>query len=1040
MFMAAAKKRLGALALSLAALWLLHDLQAQNVYVSGQAESKQPASAARIRKQKIVQPATSAESGAQPSKPDVKPTQPGEKKGKPDDAKKTDTAPKTTQRPTEPPTPPDPDELKLRPDKHGKLRFNFHGQPWPDLLEWLAGVSGMSLDWQEVPADYLNLVTQRSYTVDEARDLINSHLLSRGFTMLRHGEVLSVVNIKKLNPAMVPRVTPDELQDRSPHEFVKVSFRLDWLLAEKAVEEFKPMLSPNGKLVKLTATNRLEAIDVVINLREIHTLLTEEQSAGGQQRLVQEFKLQYTRAGDVIEQLKTLLGIEKSSKSAAAMTPQQRQQAQQRAMLAARQASQKKPAASASKPKADIHLVVNNRENSILAYAPPDKMAIITQTIKLIDVPSAGTNSLLRNINRMQIYRLAAIDPEPLVKVLEELGQLDFDTRLEIDKQNKAIIAYASLADHATIRVLVDKLDGSGREFHVIRLRRLESDYVAGTIQFMMGGEEEKQPRNDYYYYRYGSGSQTNETKDKFRVDSDVEHNRLLLWANDIEVKEVENLLVKLGEIRVPGSNSSTIRVIDSAPGKETEELLRRIRLVWPSLGPNKLLVVPPAGLEEQPVTPPEEESLPPASPSKNTTTQFVPDDTQRSGSTKLTSKTDDDRSVNRLAAGRTNQPFLRIVRSIAWTDQPARSLQALLEPDAAQPGTNDSSGDAPKSKFGPRQPPPSVRQFKQGNSALPPPISITIGPDGRLVISSQDTRALDQLEELMSQLAPPRKNYQVFHLKYADAFWVKVNLEEYFEDDEKKDGDSGFNPYYFGYPPSSGKTETTRRLSRRRPLRFIYDSDTNTILVQGGDAGQLKTVTELIELYDQPQKTDSNSLRKSKTFKIQYSQAKVIAETIKDVYRDLLSANDKALASNQQQKPKTESRYTYIYGDVNEDSGQKIPKFKGALSIGVDDVSNTLVVSAQPYLLSDVGSLIEDLDEAAKPPTISIRIVQTHNADAFKIHQAIARVLGQPAPVVIAPLTTSTTRKSKQRPAQVVPQQSSDGAKKQGQIKSQEP
>jgi len=54
------------------------------------------------------------------------------------------------------------------------------------LLKWLA--------------DYLNLVTQRKYTVDEARDLINSHLLIRGFTMLRQGEVLRVVDLKKLNP------------------------------------------------------------------------------------------------------------------------------------------------------------------------------------------------------------------------------------------------------------------------------------------------------------------------------------------------------------------------------------------------------------------------------------------------------------------------------------------------------------------------------------------------------------------------------------------------------------------------------------------------------------------------------------------------------------------------------------------------------------------------------------------------------------------------------------------------------------------------
>jgi hypothetical protein len=40
-------------------------------------------------------------------------------------------------------------------------------------------------------------------------------------------------------------------------------------------------------------------------------------------------------------------------------------------------------------------------------------------------------------------------------------------------------------------------------------------------------------------------------------------------------------------------------------------------------------------------------------------------------------------------------------------------------------------------------------------------PVQIAIGPDGRLVISSQDTAALDLLEELLSQLAPARKDFQ---------------------------------------------------------------------------------------------------------------------------------------------------------------------------------------------------------------------------------------------------------------------------------------
>jgi type II secretory pathway component GspD/PulD (secretin) len=346
-----------------------------------------------------------------------------------------------------------------------------------------------------LPADYLNIVPDRRYTVEEAQDLINRRLLSRGFTMLRNGDVLSVVNIKKLDPSMVPRVSPEELAGRNPHEFVRVSFRLDWLLAEQAVTEFEPMRSPNGKLIPLKETNRLEAMDAVINLREIYRLITEEQAGDSQKQLVKEFKLKHTRASKVLEQLQTLLGLDKSSKAAGPLTPQQIQ-AQQLAAARSRSQPGKKLAAGAAKQKAEVYLVINVRENSILVNAPPDKMAIVNQAIEIIDVPANAANSLIRNLDRMRVYRLAALDPDTLVKVLEEVGSLDYDTKLEVDTKSKAVIAYASLADHLTIQSVVDRLDGSGRSFEVIQLRRLESDYVAGTIEAMMGGQEEKKKQS----------------------------------------------------------------------------------------------------------------------------------------------------------------------------------------------------------------------------------------------------------------------------------------------------------------------------------------------------------------------------------------------------------------------------------------------------------------------------------------------------------------------------------------------------------------
>ncbi|HND50904.1 MAG TPA: secretin N-terminal domain-containing protein, partial [Pirellulaceae bacterium] len=519
------------------------------------------------------------------------------------------------QRPVAPPAPADRAELNVRIDKNGKVRFHFRGQPWPDVLNWLAEISGMSLDWQEMPGDYLNLATQRSYTVAEAHDLINRHLLARGFTLLEDDEVLNVVNLKKLDPALVPRVEPHELLKRRPHEFVKVSFELDSLVAESAVEELKPMLSPNGRLTSLKATNRLEAMDAVVNLRALYKVLGDEQSEEGQERLVREFELEHTKASEVQQQVLALLGVEDRSKTNATlienMKPEQIQRLMQQQLEASSRDESRRgrgggpPSILGGKP--DVSLVVNPRRNSLLALAPPDKLAVIAQAVKMLDVPRDGVHTIAGSVQRMQAFRLAALDPAAVVKLLEDSGTLEPTTKLQVDEKNKAVVVHGSLADQMAIRAVIEKLDGTGRKFHVFPLRRLEADYVAGTVEFMMGGggNEEKQQTSRYNPYDpYRSRRETPEPeRDKFRVEGDVENNRLLLWANDIEVEEVTNLLVKLGEIP-PRRNGETVnganatRVFSPGIDVDTDALMDQLRRVWPTLAPNPL-ELPGAGVKQ---------------------------------------------------------------------------------------------------------------------------------------------------------------------------------------------------------------------------------------------------------------------------------------------------------------------------------------------------------------------------------------------------------------------------------------------------------
>lgn len=978
-----------------------------------------------------------------------------------------------------------PDELKVGPDEGGKVRFNFQGQPWLDVLEWLAKISHLSLDWQELPGDQLNLSTQRAYTVEETRDLLNRHLLDRGYTLLRNRENLIVVNIKKLDPSLVPRVRPQDLAQRQPHEFVKVSFSLDWLLADQAVEELKPMISPNGKLIALKNTNRIEAMDSAANLLEIYEVLKEEQSEDGQERLVKEFPLQHIRANDLDRMLRDLLGLQQPSAGGGAggnmgadqvmMIQQQLQAIQQ-----AQQQGQQQPGGAAGSER-KIHIIVNPRRNSILVEAPANKMAIITQAVEKLDVASGDGSALLKTLNNTRIYRLSAIDPEPFVKILQEFGDLEPTTQIKLDRENNSVIVSGSMADHFVISELVKKLDSSERRFEVIRLRRLEADYVAGTIEFMMGtGGDKKNENNPFFGYMpfgldMGMGGNKRDAK-KFKVSADTENNRLLLWTNDLELKEINGLLAKLGEIPSKESNSDPLRIFEMGTPEEAQKILERLRQVQPGMiapenanpkvAPAEVkLPVVPSKTQAQPTLPREHRSkIAQGNVPQNTAPRTV----DGTGNGHKTPLIEGRHPIVETLLSKFKPQESFITNSVPSKLEPLASEDRAIQPSfAADPSSlitvdDDKSQEAiRKSEVATRQathgqtlPTQTVRQsrvvselFQEGPELLvednevsedgglpqsestelergpnepvqdfPAPSSVpgglvqaTITPEGQLIIASPDTAALDTLEDMISQILPPRRDFKIFHLKNRNtwAYGVVLNLEKYFGTDKDKGGGGMKYSPFFGYYPSDKKDDGPRNLAKRRVPKFISDSDSRTILVSGADADQLRLIEELINIYDQPEEGDAKALRLTRIFQMKHSKAKVIANAIKEVYRDLLSANDTALQNNQQgdknQKPSSERSYTYIYGN-GSDSGDegKEPeapiKFKGLLSLGVDELSNTIVVSAQEGLLENVGQMIDSLDVAAKPTQSTIQVLRVGRGIETSVLQSkLAKILLKP-------------------------------------------
>ena len=950
---------------------------------------------------------------------------------------------------------PQPIDTEIRKNPDGKVSFNIRGQAWEPVLQWLSDASALSLDWQELPGDSLNLITTREYTLEEARDLINRHLLSRGFTMIVNGEVMSIIKVKELNPAMVQRVSPEKLDSLPDHTMCKVSFNLDWLIADEAVEELKPMLSSAGQIHKLSRTNRLEVIDTAVSLRQIWELIESEQSSDGEEHLVRAFRLQHRRAEDVMEMLRDLLKIQVQQKGGmdtpgmdpnmAMQMAQQMQQMQMQAQQAAAQAGA--PAGGPPKAKVETRLVLNQKENMILVQAAPDQMAVVEKAIEQIDVEGDNGMTLLQNINRMKVYRLESVDPQTLADLLQQLGDLDPGTVLKVDKQKRSIIAWATMADHLTITTLVEKLDQSSRKIEVIPLRRLDAEYVAGTIRLLMGKEEQKENSNPYAqrygFFDFGMQNQQTAKEPSFKVEADTENNRLLVNANSIEMEEIENLLIKLGELPDPNAASDGMRVFDMNPDEDLRQLRQQLERYWrrgnslefdlpkgPATPAEDGADAPQEGLSPAPANVPADVSPTTAMPrggksvarvriwsktQKQATTeqgdaftqmlQAAQEDSSRDTahqSPVLTSFTDEQRPVTEPSADSETTETSTTPASDVSTEessdgqQPRISRQlieklrqqlddGMVEPERLSPDrTLEDSGL-----------PSDVHEMRHDEKSAPVKIAVT--PDGKLIVTSSDPQALAAMEDLVAQLVAPRRSFKVFRLKYATPSWVTLNLKDFFKADEETKSTMEYSPYW-GIMPAEKKVKGNRTLSKRRQPQFISDNFTSTILVRDADAKQLQTIEDLIAIYDVPEPSDTRSMRVTTIFRLEHARAASVAAAIKDVFRDLLSSNDKALEKDDkgQQRQGSGGLVTFLPGTGAKDGADEEEpiRFKGLLSIGIDESSNTLIVSSAGTLMETIGEMIDALDKAADSSSVVQVIKVDRSVDLALIQERLRELM----------------------------------------------
>ena len=386
--------------------------------------------------------------------------------------------------------------------KVGKLRFQFRFQPWKDVLDWFAQQADLSLIMNETPQGTFNYSDNREYTPAEAIDLLNSVLLTKGYTLVRRDRMLMLVNIEDgIPPNLVSTAPVESLDSKGEFELINVLFNLSKVRPEDVEAEVQKLLGPQGSVKSLAKSQQLSVTDTAGRLRTVRDFLKRiEGPEGTVSSGLKTFQLKYARPEDVLPILRQLLDVPEDKNLAA---------------------------------DGSIRVAQEGGSDRLLVSGRPDKVARAGDIIQSLDVPAPGGDgaSRLNGTPQLEIYPLNGCDGASVLAVMQTLMTGQSDVRLSIDPKNNSLIALARPSQHATIKATLAQMQHGGERVEVIHLTRVDPLVALDAINKLFSSGDSKQPSSNAP-----------------QVDADSANHQLLIRGTDAQIMQIRDLLTKMGE------------------------------------------------------------------------------------------------------------------------------------------------------------------------------------------------------------------------------------------------------------------------------------------------------------------------------------------------------------------------------------------------------------------------------------------------------------------------------------------------------------
>ncbi len=288
----------------------------------------------------------------------------------------------------------------------------------------------------------------------------------------------------------------------------------------------------------------------------------------------------------------------------------------------------------------------------------------------------------------------------------------------------------------------------------------------------------------------------------------------------------------------------------------------------------------------------------------------------------------------------------------------------------------------------------------KPGDSQTP--INIMAVGD-RLIITSNDPAALAMAQELVRLYTRAPKGetgFEVIRLKNSKAADAAKILDEAFNG--AKQPGAGPGAAIPGFPGGGGRgggnffaqfmaQQQASQTPVKPRIRVVADVASNSLLVQASPLDMFE-IKRLLNRAIDSDDTDSNAVIKTQPrIALKYADATEVATTMQSVYREFMSAG--ATSGFTSVGPNGITFGGRNRGNAVDSNGN--PR-SVSLSIGVDARSNSIILECSDLLFKEVKKLIEELDNAAKDSTTTIKIVDVRTVDPLLVQQALDVIQGR--------------------------------------------